>query len=280
MGTQDQWRWCNKCQGLAFSAGASLGQCSGGGFHEHQGSGNYVLVVNDKSAPGQAGWQWCQKCQALAFTGAGILGACPAGGQHNHAGSGNYTLVQNPPAGQSAWMYCSKCQMITFGGAGQLGPCPAGGTHDHSQSGNYALVEDQNSAVASWQLGSMSAGKVDFNGGSLIIRQNGAWQFYGSLHDNSFWYGDNWALGFVIGNTGHGAVAQGNLGATVSGGPVDGNFNLTGTDPWITNNWQNAVSSSIHCHLHVTGDPASLVGPVISDLEKYGPTFVSLLASL
>jgi hypothetical protein len=167
--------------------------------------------------------------------------------------------------------------MITFGGAGELGPCPAGGTHDHSLSGNYALVEDQNSAIASWQLSPLSAGKVDFNGGSLIIRQDGGWQFYGSLHDNSFWYGDNWALGFVIGNTGHGAVANGNLGGKVSGPAVDGNFNLSSSDPWITNNWQSAISSQIHYHLHVSGDIGQLVPIVISALEKYGPKLIALL---
>jgi subtilase family serine protease len=45
---QDQanWRWCNKCQGLAFAGSTSLGLCPAGGNHDHTGSGNYVLLQN------------------------------------------------------------------------------------------------------------------------------------------------------------------------------------------------------------------------------------------
>lgn len=40
-GTQVNWRWCNKCQALAFAGGATLGACPAGGTHAHTGSGNY-----------------------------------------------------------------------------------------------------------------------------------------------------------------------------------------------------------------------------------------------
>jgi hypothetical protein len=42
MNAQDNWRWCNKCQVLAF-AGYSVGVCAAGGSHEYFGSGDYVL---------------------------------------------------------------------------------------------------------------------------------------------------------------------------------------------------------------------------------------------
>jgi hypothetical protein len=42
--TQDNWRWCNKCQSLAYAGDASsLGACPAGGQHDHAGSGNYLL---------------------------------------------------------------------------------------------------------------------------------------------------------------------------------------------------------------------------------------------
>jgi len=41
--SQNNWRWCNKCQVLAIAGGASLGSCAAGGVHDHTGSGDYVL---------------------------------------------------------------------------------------------------------------------------------------------------------------------------------------------------------------------------------------------
>ena len=40
---QENWRWCNKCQGLFF-AGNSRGVCPAGGTHNSGGSGNYGLL--------------------------------------------------------------------------------------------------------------------------------------------------------------------------------------------------------------------------------------------
>jgi CubicO group peptidase (beta-lactamase class C family) len=40
---EDNWKWCNKCQVLAFAGHASLGKCAAGGMHDHAGSGDYLL---------------------------------------------------------------------------------------------------------------------------------------------------------------------------------------------------------------------------------------------
>ena len=40
---QDNWRWCNKCQVLAFAGNPSAGPCGAGGQHDHTGSGNYMV---------------------------------------------------------------------------------------------------------------------------------------------------------------------------------------------------------------------------------------------
>ena len=63
-GDQDQWRWCNKCQCLAFD-GYSI--CTSGGAHTHVGSLNYKLTSNDPQAPGQPDWKWCNRCVFLFF---------------------------------------------------------------------------------------------------------------------------------------------------------------------------------------------------------------------
>lgn len=138
---QENWRWCNKCQGLTFAGSESSGNCPSGGKHDHGGSSNYILIQNNPNAQGQSNWQWCNKCQSLAFAGSSSLGNCASGGVHNHQGSGNYTLIQNSPhtQGQSNWQWCNKCQTLSFAGNNSLGPCPAGGEHNHQGSGNYTL---------------------------------------------------------------------------------------------------------------------------------------------
>ena len=140
---QLNWKWCKKCQGLAFSANLT-GPCPAGGSHDHAGSGNYSLLQNVAAGAGQqSNWKWCNKCQALAFAGNPSLGSCPAGGTHNHTGSGNYVLKHNIAAGageQGNWKWCNKCQGLAFAGNPFLGSCPGGGTHNHAGSGNYSLV--------------------------------------------------------------------------------------------------------------------------------------------
>jgi hypothetical protein len=94
---QNNWRWCNKCQGLAYAGNPSPGQCPAGGNHDHAGSGDYRLASGTVSFAidpngGQSNWRWCNKCQGLAYAGNPSAGQCSAGGNHDHAGSGNYVL--------------------------------------------------------------------------------------------------------------------------------------------------------------------------------------------
>ena len=144
-GEQDNWRWCSKCQGLAFGGNPSPGACPAGGTHDHAESGNYRLLQNSWLTPGQDNWRWCSKCQGLVFGGNPSPGACPAGGTHDHAESENYALIQNSPGSipltQDNWRWCSKCQGLAFGGNPSPGACPAGGTHDHAESANYTLIK-------------------------------------------------------------------------------------------------------------------------------------------
>jgi CubicO group peptidase (beta-lactamase class C family) len=137
--TQDNWRWCNKCQGLFF-AGNNLGSCPAGSTHVKSGSGNYTLMQNSKLAYGQANWRWCNKCQGLFF-GTGQPGKCPQGGLHDQSTSGNYSLVLNSPykEHQQNWRWCNKCQGLFFNSQ-KVGICSAGGSHDPSSSGNYSLA--------------------------------------------------------------------------------------------------------------------------------------------
>jgi hypothetical protein len=143
MSEQDNWRWCNKCQVLAYAGSPSPGPCAAGGNHDHAGSGNYVLSEGVLGGPNRQGnWRWCNKCQVLAYAGSPSPGPCAAGGNHDHTGSGNYVLTSNVPVGpyqQGNWKWCNKCQVLAYAGSPSPGPCAAGGNHDHTGSGNYVL---------------------------------------------------------------------------------------------------------------------------------------------
>jgi hypothetical protein len=136
--SQAGWRWCRKCEGLAFGDG-DPGECGAGGFHDFSASGNYALSHNAPTPAGQTGWRWCNKCQALAYAGAGS-GACPAGGVHGHLGSGDYDVAFDDEAspGQSGWRRCLKCKLLVFA-AETPGTCASGGLHAYAGFSKYEL---------------------------------------------------------------------------------------------------------------------------------------------
>lgn len=114
---QANWRWCSKCQGLAFGGHAG-GTCIKGGQHDFGASADYVLAANTVPAGHQPDWLWCRKCDGLAYNGQ--PSGCPAGGAHDHVGSGNYALAVNMPEaeGQPNWRWCRKCMSLAYAGAG------------------------------------------------------------------------------------------------------------------------------------------------------------------
>jgi hypothetical protein len=145
--------WCNKCQGLTFVDSSHFGVCAAGGYHNHDGSGVYLLAAYRPGMPGQGGWRQCTKCLALTFVGGSEVGACPAGGTHDNKGRLDFTLGFDPRIGQPGWRWCNKCQMIWYMLAGSGGACPGGGEHDYSNSSICYLAMVAN---------------VDWNGPMLI----------------------------------------------------------------------------------------------------------------
>jgi hypothetical protein len=148
---QNNWRWCSKCQGLAY-AGLGAGPCPAGGNHDHAASEDYALLHDTSDFKGQNNWRWCSRCQGLAFAGTGP-GGCPAGGDHELTRSYDYRLMLNDNSfpGQSNWRWCRRCNGLAFAG-GAPGVCPGRGLvssllprissiqHDHSGSGDYTLL--------------------------------------------------------------------------------------------------------------------------------------------
>jgi hypothetical protein len=156
---ENSWRWCSKCQGLAY-AGLPVGPCPAGGAHDHSGSYDYSLVSGLPSFKGQNNWRWCRKCQGLAYAGKGpglCAGGDPDSPYHDVSTPLDYTLIMGATTfvGQNNWKWCRKCQVLAFAG-GDGGHCPAGGPHDFSASADYTLahfVAAEPFLITSFQVG-------------------------------------------------------------------------------------------------------------------------------
>lgn len=136
---ENNWRWCNRCDGLFWDGEADKGKCPAGGGHTAGGVRNYILAINAGS--GQANWKWCKNCQGLWFSGSPTTGKCPAsGGGHVVIDNNIYFMAQNTGAGEGDWRWCRRCEGMFWGGKPTKGKCPAGGSHDPSASGNYFLM--------------------------------------------------------------------------------------------------------------------------------------------
>lgn len=100
-GTQDNWCWCRKCEGMFFKGNATAGVCPRGGEHDSTDSGIYRFTFGKKPTPkGQSDGQfrWCRKCEGmfLSIDRIGLLRnrECPAGGRHDVLESGFYLVKE------------------------------------------------------------------------------------------------------------------------------------------------------------------------------------------
>jgi hypothetical protein len=101
--SQNNWRWCNKCQGLFYGGGLAASKCPAGGTHtppDQSGSVDYILPYGAPiNESGQNNWQWCNKCQGLYYGGNLAASKCPAGATHTppgQSGSVDYILPFSP----------------------------------------------------------------------------------------------------------------------------------------------------------------------------------------
>jgi hypothetical protein len=139
-GTQGNWRWCRKCQGMFFPGNGTTGKCPAGGGHDQSISWQYYLNYEptyDETSSYQRNWRWCGKCQGLFYAGNGTTGKCPAGGGHYQSVSVDYVL-DTLPGGQGNWRWCGNCQGLFYAGNG-TGKCPVGGGHYQSVSADYNI---------------------------------------------------------------------------------------------------------------------------------------------
>jgi hypothetical protein len=272
MPQQDFWRYCDKCHVMFFNGYTSKGNCPAGGGHEAQGYLFELPYDNPPSATVQGSWRFCDKCSVMFFDGYADKGHCPAGGGHQSQGY-MFALPHNIPATpttQSSWRYCEKCHGMFYDGYANKGNCPAGGGHQ-SQGYMFVLPHDQFPVPVqstTWGFNDFNAGHISVHGNSLTFSSNGAWHWTAALHDDSTFYGDNYAIGFAFNHLGHGAATSGSLGASLSGPSQNGTVDMSGTDAWLAGNYAAAVNASATCSLKVSGDIGQLFSGILSDLGQ------------
>ena len=165
-----------------------------------------------------------------------------------------------------------------------LGGVP-GGRISHFQGGDISWTQHGGAVVTrkivtnTWTWNDFGAGKIDVHGLTLKFSNNGAWTWTGNLHDNSTFYGDNYAIGFAFNGLGHGSATSGSLGAKFSGPPVDGSVDMSGTDGWLADNFFLVSAKGATCHLHVSGDIWQLLGGLLNDLFNVADTVLKALSS-
>ena len=107
MTIQDNWRFCRRCKGLAYSGHGRVANCPAGGpapdsgifgsdKHDLDFNSNYALIFNTQVVDGQDHWNYCGKCEGLAYfnEAAGHPAKnCTEGGLHSFENSANYVLM-------------------------------------------------------------------------------------------------------------------------------------------------------------------------------------------
>lgn len=125
--TQNEWRFCQKCQSLFFNGNSAKGVCPAG--DGHIAAGFDFILTHDVAGPGQPDWRSCGKCSTLFYDGYAKKGVCPAGGGHAATGFNFVVTYDSPGPGQQGWRFCQKCQSMFFDGYPAKGTCPAGEGH-------------------------------------------------------------------------------------------------------------------------------------------------------
>ena len=125
-----------------------------------------------------------------------------------------------------------------------------------------------------------SCGKIDYNH-TITIGASGMVHWYGSLHDNSTWYGDDYTLAIVLhhktsnGQT-LGQTESGTLGAKYSGPAIDGSFDHITVIPDIAAHYVDYANAGYSDHIWVCGDFGQIAAPVGKWLLENAPAIVAM----
>jgi hypothetical protein len=97
-GGNGPWRWCSRCQGLAYGGSDLVGTCFDAGPHDFSDSNLYGVPVDYPPDGGQPGWKRCTLCAKLVLPAEDdSTGLCVGGISHNFAESPAVTMAMTLP---------------------------------------------------------------------------------------------------------------------------------------------------------------------------------------
>ncbi len=156
--TQENWYWCDVCQGMWYGGYKdSNGNIKGGvcpygdgvphaGLNAYTTSNYYFYYGAVANSNWQGNWWWCGNCYIM-YWGGTSAGVCPAnGGAHTGPSSREsyVTWIGNGTnGGQTGWRYCRNCHSMFWAGTSGTNTsntyCPDGGNHTLAGSHNYPI---------------------------------------------------------------------------------------------------------------------------------------------
>lgn len=186
MPSQNDWRFCHKCNVLFFNGFS--GVCDAGGGHEAAGF-NFDLPHDQPENPNaQGGWRFCHRCSSMFFDGLPTKGSCPASGPHEAQGF-VFVLPHDVPAtevAQGAWRFCHKCNAMFFDGFPVKGACAADGRGHEAQG--FTFVLPHHDEVHDFDSGQLNvSGDLPLSGSAhLVITKSGNYTLTTHAHDAGF----------------------------------------------------------------------------------------------
>jgi hypothetical protein len=251
---------------MFFNGYPDKGSCAATGPHVAQGypfALPFGMPVTPKT---QDAWCYCGKCHAMFYNGYPQKGACPTDGG-GHAANG-YVFVlphDQPPTGtaQDNWRFCKKCFALFYDGLADKGRCDEGGGH-LSEGYPFVLPHDVPASLDFNFSPIVFASGVAAGGYShLTLRQDGSYTFSGHFHDSGLAPYDT-ALAWVVKDIADRAYTfqhSGHIAGSVEPGSSDDNWNVSGTNSAIAENWANiAASATSRPEASVNIDLGSVLG--------------------
>ena len=154
---EPNWKFCRKCHALFFDTqGSRCPVTTPTNQHDPSASGNYRIIKNVSSDPGQHGWRFCSNCKGMFF-GNATQSKCPfQGGPHVAGSSADYSLHMSYEDHQRDWRYCTRCKGLFLKTDASNGVCAAGGGHlllgnNFIPGNNYILAMDVSPVNATGQ---------------------------------------------------------------------------------------------------------------------------------
>jgi hypothetical protein len=276
--SQDQWRFCDKCEGLFYNGFPTKGTCPAGEAHNAQGY-NFDLPHGNnlvETAKAQVSWRYCGKCFSMFFDGFPDKGKCASGAGHVAQGY-KFRLphdISGDGNNQSSWRYCQKCHVMFYDGYAGKGRCPAGS--GHSAYGYMFVLPHGNPADISIKSNVTTDGWAPIGGWVQVdAHSNGDYSFGGHIHNSGAVNIRYTLAATLVTPTGQCfGFARNNHRVdgteTVLDRKRDDNWNAAANDIEIKRNWDQVSRSQLYWRLVASDTIGERLETLLENIAKEG----------